>query len=105
VIIINRRLNPQGKSLDNRQRFMRRAKEQIKKAVEEAASKRDIKDLNASGSVKVSRNGLREPSFSKSRSGGVRDHVVPGNKEFMPGDEIGRPQGNRSNGGAFGIPS
>jgi uncharacterized protein len=31
--IVDRRLNPSGKNLANRQRFMRRAKAQIRKAV------------------------------------------------------------------------
>jgi uncharacterized sporulation protein YeaH/YhbH (DUF444 family) len=35
--IVDRRLNPSGKNLANRQRFMRRAKSQIRKAVHESA--------------------------------------------------------------------
>jgi len=43
--IIDRRLNPQGKSLANRQRFLRRAKEQVVKAVRDASGKRGITDI------------------------------------------------------------
>ena len=35
---------------------------------------------------------MREPSLSSQRSGGVRDHVLPGNKKFVEGDTIPRPR-------------
>ena len=35
--IVDRRLNPSGKNLANRQRFMRRAKSLIRKAVHESS--------------------------------------------------------------------
>jgi len=38
--IIDRRLNPGGKSLANRQRFIRRAKSLIRKAVHESTASR-----------------------------------------------------------------
>jgi uncharacterized sporulation protein YeaH/YhbH (DUF444 family) len=43
--IIDRRLNPKGKSLANRQRFLRRAREQIVKAVRDSSGKRNIQDI------------------------------------------------------------
>ena len=47
--IVDRRLNPGGKSLGNRQRFLRRAKALIRKAVRESSASRSIKDVDAGG--------------------------------------------------------
>lgn len=91
--IIDRRLNPQGKSLANRQRFLRRAKEQVIKAVRDASGKRGITDIENGEKVTIAAGGVREPSFHRSGSGGVRDYVVPGNKEYVEGDTIQRPDG------------
>jgi uncharacterized sporulation protein YeaH/YhbH (DUF444 family) len=49
--IVDRRLNPSGKNLANRQRFMRRAKSLIRKAVHESAASRSIKDADEGGEV------------------------------------------------------
>lgn len=90
--IIDRRLNPQGKSLANRQRFLRRAKEQVVKAVRDASSKRSIQDVESGDKISISTGGVREPSFHRASSGGLRDYVVPGNKEYVEGDTIARPE-------------
>ena len=37
--------------------------------------------------------GVHEPSFHRSAYGGIRDHLLPGNKEYVEGDTIPRPQG------------
>jgi uncharacterized protein len=91
--IIDRRLNPKGKSLANRQRFLRRAKEQIIKAVRDSSGKRNIQDLENGEKISIATGGVREPTFHRSQNGGVREHVVPGNKEFVEGDHIPRPDG------------
>ena len=42
------------------------------------------------------RKGTREPRFRLDpKAGGERDFVLPGNKEFVPGDEIKKPQAGR----------
>ena len=86
--IVDRRLNPSGKNLANRQRFMRRAKSQIRKAVHESSASRSIKDADAGGEVVLPAQGVHEPSFRRSSSGGIRDHLLPGNKEYIAGDTI-----------------
>ena len=43
--IVDRRLNPQGKSLSNRQRFIRRAKKELTEAVRKASGERKITDM------------------------------------------------------------
>ncbi len=42
--------------------------------------------------------------FHHSRRTGRSDHVVPGNKEYVRGDEIPRPQGGGDGGGREGSP-
>jgi uncharacterized sporulation protein YeaH/YhbH (DUF444 family) len=100
--IIDRRLNPKGKSLANRQRFLRRARKQVVKAVREASSQRGIADIKQGDSIGIPLDGLREPAFKKSREGGVRDMVFPGNKEYLEGDRIPRPQGGGGGRGSEG---
>ncbi len=97
--LIDRRLNPRDKSLGNRQRFLRRTREQIKQAVDKAVRERGIGDASKGGSVSIPGDGIGEPQFQVSSTGGNRQRVFPGNKKFVPGDEIQRPQGG-SGGGA-----
>ena len=97
--IIDRRLNPKGKSLANRQRFLRRAREQIRKAVREASSGRSITDIDGGEGISIPMDDLHEPSFRRAAEGGVRDYVVPGNKEFIPGDTIDKPPKQGGGGG------
>ena len=89
--IIDRRLNPGGKSFANRQRFLRRARAQVRRAVREASSQRSIKDAGKGGEVSIPADGVHEPTLRRSREGGVRDYVLPGNKKYVEGDEIPRP--------------
>jgi uncharacterized protein len=91
MTIIDRRLNPGGKSLANRQRFIRRAKAQVKRAVREATAGRSIKDIERGGEVTIPSDGVREPTLRRSSEGGIRDYVLPGNKEYVEGDSIQRP--------------
>ncbi len=99
--IIDRRLNPGGKSFANRQRFLRRARAQVRRAVREASSQRSIKDAGKGGEVSIPAGGVHEPSLRRSSQGGVRDYVLPGNKKYVEGDGIPRPdqgggQGSRA---------
>ncbi len=102
--IVDRRLNPGGKNLANRQRFMRRAKSLIRKAVHESSGSRSIKDADQAGEVSLPAQGVHEPSFHRSASGGIRDHLLPGNKEYLEGDTIPRPPGGSGGGGSEGSP-
>lgn len=86
--IIDRRLNPGGKSLENRQRFLRRAKAQVQGAVKKSSQDRDIKDVLEGGEVTIPLDGMNEPRFR--REGGTRDMVFPGNKKFVEGDILPR---------------
>lgn len=97
--IIDRRLNPKGKSLANRQRFLRRAKAQVMRAVRDASGKRRIRDIDTGGDVTIAPDGVKEPTFHRASSGGIRDVVVPGNKDFIEGDRIPRPPSGGGRGG------
>jgi uncharacterized sporulation protein YeaH/YhbH (DUF444 family) len=90
--IVDRRLNPSSKSLENRQRFLRRAKALIQGAVKKSSGDRDVKDVLGGGEVSIPLDGTREPRFH--REGGTRDMVLPGNKKFIEGDLLPRPDGS-----------
>ncbi|MDX3924985.1 MAG: YeaH/YhbH family protein [Shinella sp.] len=94
--IVDRRLNPSGKSLENRQRFLRRAKNAVQQAVKQSLQNRKVRDVLDGGEVSIPLDGMGEPSFRRG-SGGIHDHVLPGNRAFVEGDILPRPQG--ANGG------
>jgi uncharacterized sporulation protein YeaH/YhbH (DUF444 family) len=98
--IIDRRLNPGSKSLENRQRFLRRAKSLVQGAVKKSAQDRDIKDVLEGGEVSIPLDGMNEPRFH--RVGGTRDMVVPGNKKFIEGDVLPRPREGSAKGSGAG---
>ncbi|MBV8401009.1 MAG: YeaH/YhbH family protein [Acetobacteraceae bacterium] len=102
--IVDRRLNPGGKSLANRQRFMRRAKSLIRKAVHESSANRSIKDSDKGGEVSLPTHGVHEPSFRRGHGGGIREHLLPGNKDYAEGDLIPRPEGGSGGRGSEGSP-
>ena len=86
--IVDRRLNPGSKSLENRQRFLRRAKALVQGAVKKSSQERDIKDVLEGGEISIPLDGMNEPRFR--REGGTRDMVLPGNKKFVEGDMLPR---------------
>jgi uncharacterized sporulation protein YeaH/YhbH (DUF444 family) len=92
--IVDRRLNPKSKSLGNRQRFLRRAKADIRDAVKDALKGRKVSEAEGGEKVTIRSKSLREPSFRLGRNTGQRDYVLPGNKEYKVGDEIPKPQGS-----------
>ena len=98
--LIDRRLDGKNKSAVNRQRFIRRFKNQIKKAVTEAMNGRSITDIDNGEKVNIPARDLSEPVFGHG-PGGRREAIHPGNREFTKGDRIARPQGG-AGGGAGG---
>ena len=95
--IIDRRLNGRHKSMVNRQRFLDRYKAQIRESVADAASKRSITDMERGESVTLPTKDISEPTFHHGQ-GGARDMVHTGNKEFITGDKVPRPQGGGGQG-------
>ncbi|MEL4281474.1 YeaH/YhbH family protein [Shewanella mangrovisoli] len=98
---IDRRLNAKGKSTVNRQRFINRYKQQIKKAVSDAVTRRSVTDVDKGEKISIPTRDISEPMFHQGK-GGVRDRVHPGNDQFTRGDKIDRPQGGAGGGAGKG---
>src|SRR6185295_10325817 len=101
--VVDRRLNPKSKSLGNRQRFLRRAKAEIREAIRDSLKSRKVSEAEGSEKVTIRSKSLREPSFSLGRNTGSRDYVLPGNEEYKVGDEIPKPQGGGGGRGSQGV--
>ena len=97
--IIDRRLAGKNKSIGNRERFLRRHKEQIREAVKRAVDGRGIRDLVQGEDIHIPRRDISEPVFSHGQ-GGRRETVHPGNDEYVRGDRIERPPAGGGAGGA-----
>lgn len=102
--IIDRRRNPGGKSLENRQRFLRRAKAFVRDAVRESSKDRSIKDFEQGGEVAIPVRGVSEPRLTHASSGGRRESVLSGNKKYVAGDTISKDQAGGSGSGWEGSP-
>ena len=97
--IIDRRLAGKNKSVGNRERFLRRYKEQISEAVKRAVSGRDIRNIEQAENITIPKKDIGEPVFHHGQ-GGQRETVHPGNKDYLRGDRIKRPQGGSGSGGS-----
>lgn len=96
-VIIDRRPNDRSGSAVNRERFMRRYRAQIRKAVADMVADRSIRDMERGGTVGIPVRDLSEPSFRHGH-GGDREYVHPGNRDFQPGDRLPRPSGGDGGG-------
>ncbi|EGJ09672.1 YeaH/YhbH family protein [Rubrivivax benzoatilyticus] len=99
--IIDRRLAGKNKSIGNRERFLRRHKEQIREAVKRAIDGRGIRDIERGEEIHIPKRDLSEPVFGHGQ-GGVREIVHPGNQEYIRGDRIERPKGGGGGGSGSG---
>lgn len=90
MYVIDRRLNPSGKSLPNRQRFLRRAGKVLREAVRNLSAERPIREVHEGGVVVIPTRGIDEPTFHAG-SDGTHARVLPGNQEFLEGDRLARP--------------
>jgi uncharacterized sporulation protein YeaH/YhbH (DUF444 family) len=88
---IDRRLNPKDKSLGNRQRFLRRARDELKRAINERVRSGKIETADQDQLIPIPRKGIGEPTFQRAPHSGRREEVLPGNKTFGTGDRIPRP--------------
>lgn len=90
-IFIDRRLNPKDKNLGNRQRFLRRAREELKRSLRDQIRTGTIADVDREHAVPLPRQGTSEPTFSEAKDSGRHQHILPGNKAFSTGDLIPKP--------------
>jgi uncharacterized sporulation protein YeaH/YhbH (DUF444 family) len=99
--IIDRRLAGKNKSIGNRERFLRRYKEQIRDAVRRAVDGRGIRDMERGEDIHIPKRDISEPVFGHGQ-GGTREIVHPGNQEYVKGDRIERPKGGGGGGSGRG---
>jgi uncharacterized protein len=95
--IIDRRLSGKNKSIGNRERFLRRHKDQIREAVRRAVDGRGIRDMERGEEVHIPKKDLSEPVFGHGE-GGTREVVRPGNRDHVKGDRVPKPQGGQGRG-------
>ena len=99
-IIIDRRKNPTGKNLPNRQRFIKHTKkwlsDKIKKSPHGDITDQGDKDIG------IPVDGINEPKFDYDYDSGIWDKVLPGNKEFQKGDQIEKDKNNNGTGKGAG---
>lgn len=100
-IIIDRRKNPGKKNLGNRQRFLDRYKDQIRDAARKHVGDRSISD-SGDQEISISSQGINEPRFGHKSDSGDWDYVLPGNKDYVPGDTIDKPRGGAGGRGTEG---
>lgn len=103
-IFIDRRLNPKGKSLGNRQRFIKKVEEASKKALRDAIKNKKIQDIGNGEKIIVPADTLSQPRFTHKSNSGKSQRVLSGNKEFAEGDRIPKPQSGSGGGGGEGSP-
>ncbi|MBI4068411.1 YeaH/YhbH family protein [Candidatus Kaiserbacteria bacterium] len=102
--IIDQRKSMGGRSVPNRDRFARREETIFRDAVREGIGKKDMTQAGDEQSrrVKVTAKSMQEPSFRHSGKG-IFERVLPGNKQFNPGDRVPiNKDGSGSGGGKQG---
>lgn len=96
--LIDRRQNSKNRSAVNRQRFIRRHREEIRRSLTERLRARSVTDTDKGESIRIPGKDTHEPYFHTGH-GGVHERVFPGNREFGVGDELPRPSGGAGGGG------
>ena len=92
--IIDRRLSGKNKSIGNRERFLRRVKDQVREAVRRAVDGRSIRDIERGENVRIPKKDLGQPVFQHGE-GGVREVVRPGNREYLKVVQAARAAADR----------
>ena len=100
--IIDRRPNPHGKNLENRQRVLARARSAIARATRAAIDQGTLREVGRDQAVTIPADALHEPSFHSVFSAGQRQVVLSGNKVFSTGDRLSRPPRSGGGGGGSG---
>jgi len=98
-IFIDRRKDNKNKNVVNRQKFLDRVKSRVKEAVQDAIKNGNIADILSKKreNVTVPAKDIKEPTFTHS-SGGFKERVYPGNKQFTTGDRVPRPPSGEGKG-------
>jgi hypothetical protein len=99
--IVDRRFDAKNRSAVNRQRFFRRFRGQIRKAVSDAITGRSITDIDNGENVAIPSKDISEPQFGLDHRG-VWETIYAGNDQFRAGDEVPRPLGGAGGAGRRG---
>ena len=104
--IVDRRLNPKSKSLGNRQRFLRRAKAEIREAIKDLLEDRaKVSEAEGAEKVTIRSKSLREPSLLPRPLDRCRATMFcRATRSTGSGDEIPKPQGGGGGRGNQGSP-
>lgn len=97
--IVDRRFDSRNKSAVNRQRFFRRFRHQIRKAVTDVIDGRGVTEIDNGESISIPAKDLSEPQFGQDHRG-IWENVYAGNDQFTTGDEVARPLGGDGKGGS-----
>ena len=85
-------------------RVIATAKATIKEAVVRSIRERSLGDVKSDEVVNIPFKKIAEPRLHHASQGGDRDHVLPGNKEFVKGDTLPKPKSGEGGGGSEGSP-
>jgi uncharacterized protein len=96
---IDRRLNPKAKSLGNRQRFLKRARAELKRSIDKQLRSGKIAEVDDEKVVPIPLHGTNEPTFRHCPDTGRKEGVLPGNRNYAQGDRIPKPPGGAGGGG------
>jgi len=92
ITIIDKRVINHDRSIENRQRFLRRVKQTIKEQLPDIMKGRNLKDLaSTGGNVVINKKTIKEP-YLRHGIGGNIDRVLPGNDRYVKGDRISKPR-------------
>jgi uncharacterized protein len=98
MTIVDRRKNQSDKTLGSRQRFIRRAKAQVKKAISEDIANTNIKDFGKRG-ISIPVKGIDEATFNPDTNTGNRKRVMDRNDQYEEGQLIAKPRKGGGQGG------
>lgn len=103
-VIVDRRKNGKNKSSANRQKFLRRVRDKIRETVKRNITDNSIEDITNTDeqNITISSKDISEPRIIYSDSKGVYEGVLPGNKDFVPGDLIPKPRQQSGRGSGSG---
>jgi len=96
--IVDRRKSGKNKSVENRQKFIKRYKHRIKDSIENIADSKGITDVLKDRKIVINENEIVEPDFNFDLTTGERDIVLPGNKTLQKGDKIRNPPKDEESG-------
>jgi len=103
--IVDRRTQGKSPSAGNRKKFIDRNKKYVKEAIDRTIERTKIKDIQNKRKVTIPADTLDEPTFTHSDDKGIRRVVRSGNRRFVKGDLVDKPQGGGQGGRASDDPT